>query len=458
MRLKFLLIFLLITCCMSSCQEEDKAIIIERQDYHKAIDKLTEIMVHDIFSPPVASRIYVYPNIAAYETLNQDSENYVSLTSQLNGLAPLKVNTDQDKVNLKLAALIAHFNVSKELVFSNEIMTNYRDSLYKVWEDTNPQEFEAAKSYGLEISDQIIKWMNKDGYAETRTMPEYNIYSDDPSVWQPTPPAYMKGIEPHWNKLRPFTLDSASQFKPARPPEFSMEPDSQFHKEVMSVYNVNNDIREKGDVSEEIAIARFWDCNPFVSVNKGHFMFAEKKITPGAHWIGICKIASEKIDADFAKTVYAQTKASIAIADAFISCWDEKYRSNLVRPETLINKQIDPEWLPILQTPPFPEYTSGHSVVSSASAEVLTTIFGENFKFEDSTEVPYGLPSRSFESFKSAADEAIISRFYGGIHYESAIYEGKKQGLSVGKFVDQNIRFMKSDPLEESTKISLYSK
>ncbi|MFO7745275.1 MAG: vanadium-dependent haloperoxidase [Psychroflexus sp.] len=443
MRIIILSIFLVITCCLSSCQEEDKSIIIKRQDYHNAIDKLTEIMVHDIFSPPVASRIYVYPNIAAYETLNQNSKDYQTLTSQLNGLKALKINSDENKINLNLAALIAHFNVSKELVFSKEMMISYRDSLYEVWKGTNPKEFEAAKNYGLEISEQIIKWMNKDGYIETRTMPEYNIYSDDPSVWQPTPPAYMKGIEPHWNKLRPFILDSASQFKPVRPPEFSMEPGSQFHKEVMSVYKINNDIREKGDDSEEIAIARFWDCNPFVSVNKGHFMFAEKKITPGAHWIGICKIANEKTDANFAKTVYTQTKTSIGIADAFISCWDEKYRSNLVRPETLINKQIDPEWLPILQTPPFPEYTSGHSVVSSASAEVLTTIFGDNFEFEDSTEVSYGLPTRSFKSFKSAADEAIISRLYGGIHYKSAIYEGKKQGLSVGKFVDQNIQFLK---------------
>ncbi|NEV92908.1 vanadium-dependent haloperoxidase [Psychroflexus sp. YR1-1] len=455
MRLKFLLIFLLVLCCLSSCQEEDKAIRIERQDYHEAIDKLTDIMVHDIFSPPVASRIYVYPNIAAYETLNQDSENYVSLAAQLNGLAPLKVNADKDKINLKLAALIAHFNVSKELVFSKDIMTSYRDSLYNVWEDLNPEEFETAKSYGLEISEQIITWMNKDGYSETRTMPEYNIYSEDPSVWQPTPPAYMKGIEPHWNKLRPFTLDSASQFKPARPPEFSMQPGSEFHKELMSVYNINKVIREKGNDSEEIAIARFWDCNPFVSVNKGHFMFAEKKITPGAHWIGICKIASEKIDADFSKTVYAQTKASIAIADAFISCWDEKYRSNLVRPETLINTYIDPDWLPILQTPPFPEYTSGHSVVSSASAEVLTSIFGKDFEFVDTTELPYGLPSRTFASFKSAAKEAIISRFYGGIHYESAIYEGEKQGLSVGKFVDDHLQFLKPDTLEESSKVTL---
>lgn len=453
MRFNFLLIF--IVCLLTSCQRENEAIVIQRQDYHQAIDKLTEIMVHDIFSPPVASRLYVYPNIAAYETLNQYSDDYFSLASQLNGLKPLEITSYKDNLNLNLAALIAHLNVSKELVFSKEMMTNYRDSLYNQWENSNPEEFEAAKSYGLEISDQIIKWMNEDGYSETRTMSDYNIYSEDPSVWQPTPPAYMKGIEPHWNKLRPFILDSASQFKPVRPPKFSLEPDSPFYKELISVYEINNSIREKGDESEEIAIARFWDCNPFVSVNKGHFMFAEKKITPGAHWIGICKIANDKTQADFEKAVFAQTKTSIAIADSFISCWDEKYRSNLVRPETLINEYIDPDWLPILQTPPFPEYTSGHSVVSSASAVILTSIFGRDFEFLDTTEIPYGLPSRAFESFEAAANEAIISRFYGGIHYESAIYEGKKQGLSVGEFVNQNIQFLKPKDLKQTRELSV---
>lgn len=441
-----ILLFFILIVGFYSCDKKSTPITIEREDYHNAIDKLTEVMVHDIFSPPVASRLYVYPNIAAYEALNQKSEKYQSLATQLKGLKPLKTSVKKNEMlNLNLAALIAHYEVSKELVFSKKMITSYSDSLYEIWEDKNKDEFEVAKNYGIEISNQIIEWMDKDGYKETRTMPDFNIYTDDPSRWQPTPPAYMKGIEPHWNKLRPFVLDSASQFQPIEPPKFSLEPESEFYQELMSVYNINEEIRAKGNESEEIAIARFWDCNPFVSVNKGHFMFAEKKITPGAHWIGICKIADEKTNANFSETVYAQTKTSITIADAFISCWDEKYRSNLVRPETLINEYIDPDWLPILQTPPFPEYTSGHSVVSSASAEVLTSIFGDNFEFLDTTEIPYGLPSRPFKSFEAAAKEAIVSRFYGGIHYESAIYEGEKQGDLIGKYINQNLQFLKPD-------------
>lgn len=442
MKIKLLPLLIVLFSCFFSCQQEETPIAISSEDYHTTIDKLTEVMVHDIFSPPVASRIYVYPNIAAYETLNQNNKTYNSLVNQLNGLDNLESNKAESS-NLRLSAIIAYINVAKELVFTKEKITTYRDSLYTIWENKNPKEFNNAKDYGIAISDQIITWMNSDNYSETRTMPDYNIYTKDPSQWEPTPPAYMKGIEPHWNKLRTFVLDSAEQFIPIPHPEFSLEEGSAFHNELMEVYNITNDIREKGDESEEIQIARFWDCNPFVSVNKGHFMFAEKKITPGAHWIGICKIACKQTNADFEKTVYAYTKTSIAIADAFISCWDEKYRSNLIRPETLINKYIDTEWTPVLQTPPFPEYTSGHSVVSGASSEVLTSIFSDNFAFDDTTELPYGLPMRQFKSFRLAAQEAAISRMYGSIHYRAAVEVGIDQGIKVGTLVNDKLSFLK---------------
>ena len=245
----------------------------------------------------------------------------------------------------------------------------------------------------------------------------------------------MDGIEPHWNKIRPFVIKTADQFKPVPPPPFSMEKGSPFYKELKEVYDISQQITRDGDTSEEIAIAQFWDCNPYVSVTRGHLMFATKKITPGGHWMGITKIAIKKANYDVTNTLYAYAKTSIAMADAFISCWDEKYRSNLIRPETLINDHIDDVWKPILQTPPFPEYVSGHSVVSGAAAESLTSIFGDNFAFDDDTEVPYGLPIRSFTSFRAAAQEAAISRMYGGIHYRAAVDVGLNQGTDLGKYV-----------------------
>lgn len=422
-----------------SCKKE--GIQIETNDFHFLVDKVTEVMIHDIFSPPVASRIYAYPNIAAYEVLNSENGKYQSLSHQLNDLTPFESLPKNKQTNKRLAALIAYLDVAKELVFSKEELISVRDSLYAHWKSINSTEFLAAEKFGLAVSSHIVDWMKKDNYTETRSMPNFNVHSDDPARWQPTPPAYMKAIEPHWSKIRPFVLESSSQFKPVPPPPFSMEKNSEFYKEVIDLYEITNKIREKGDASEEVAIAQFWDCNPYVSVNKGHFMFVSKKITPGAHWIGICKIATKQSASDFEKTIFAYTKTSIAIFDAFISCWDEKYRSNLIRPETLINKLIDNTWTPLLQTPPFPEYTSGHSVVSGAAAEVLTSFFGDDVAFEDTTEIPYGLPVRNFTSFRNAAKEAAISRMYGGIHYNSAIKNGLTQGISLGNFVNEKLVF-----------------
>ena len=430
---KFSILFLLIW--VASCNVKQEPIVVSAEELHSAVDKVTDIMVHDIFSPPVASRIYVYPNIAAYEIMAVNNEQYISLSGQVRALNPIPKPDAGKTINYPLAALIAHMDVSRRLIFTEEKITVFRDSLYNLWEAQNSKEFNESREFGLAVAEHIADWMDKDNYKQTRTMPKFTVNTDDPSRWQPTPPAYMDGIEPHWNKIRPFVIDSAGQFKPTPPPPFSMEEGSEFYKEVREVYDISKKITEKGDESEEIEIAQFWDCNPYVSVTRGHLMFATKKITPGAHWIGITKIASRKTNSSFDDSLYAYTKASIAMADAFISCWDEKYRSNLIRPETLINEHFDDNWKPILQTPPFPEYTSGHSVVSGAAAVALTDIFGDNFAFDDDTELRYGLPVRSFDSFNEAADEAAISRMYGGIHYRTAVEIGVKQGRDLGDFI-----------------------
>jgi hypothetical protein len=422
-----------------SCNKENKHIEITAVNLHQEIDRLSDVMVHDIFSPPVASRIFAYPNIAAYEIISLKSPQYKSLSGQLTDLKPIPKPNPEKPVNFQLAALIAHIEISKSLIFSEERIEVYRDSLYKIWKSTNEEEFEASKIYAMQVTEHIKSWINKDNYKETRTMPKFTVISDDPGRWQPTPPSYMDGIEPHWNKIRPFVLKTADQFKPIPPPEFSMVEGSQFHKELMEVYDIKQKMNKQADDSEELAIAQFWDCNPYVTVTRGHLMFATKKITPGAHWMGITKIACIKDNVDFDRAVYAYTKTSIAIADGFISSFDEKYRSNLIRPETLINKFIDDNWKPVLQTPPFPEYTSAHSVVSGAAAIALADVFGDNFSFQDDTEISYGLPIRSFNSFDEASAEAAISRMYGGIHYRSAVEVGLDQGRKLGNYVIETL-------------------
>ena len=384
MKSKFLIIALL--TLFISCKKE-KAIVVTPEEYAASIDNVTQIIIHDIFSPPVASRIYAYPNIAAYEVIAQNSTVYNSLQNQLNGLDSIPVLDKKSGVNKNVAALVAHLEVSKTLVFSEDLVEKFRDSLYKKWQLENEKEFEISKEYGLKVAERVKKWMGKDNYKQTRTLPKYSVYANQPQRWQPTPPAYMDGVEPHWSEIRTMVLDSAAQFKPIPALKYSTDKNSPFFKQVQEVYYISKMMVAKGDNSEEIKIAQFWDCNPYVTVNQGHMMFAKKKITPGGHWMGITKIACKTSKANFEKTVFAYTATSIGLFESFISCWDEKYRSNVVRPETIINQTIDEDWRPLLQTPPFPEYTSGHSVASTCSATILTSIFGNNFDYLDDTEM-----------------------------------------------------------------------
>ena len=425
-----------------SCKKE-KSIVITTDEYHAAVENVTQIMIHDIFSPPVASRIFVYPNIAAYEVVAQNSKKYVSLQKQLKGLDSIPKLDPKSGVNIELAALVAHMDVSKQLVFSEELVEHFRDSLYQKWGQENQKEFEVSKEYGLKVAERIKKWMDKDNYKQTRTLPKFSVLPNVAGRWQPTPPAYMDAIEPHWGEIRTLVLDSASQFKPIPALPFSLDKNSAFFKQVQEVYDISLKMKKLGDGCDEIKMAQFWDCNPYVSVSQGHMMFAKKKITPGAHWMGITKIACKKSKADFERTVFAYTQTSIGMFEAFISCWDEKFRSNVIRPETVINQNIDENWKPALQTPPFPEYTSGHSVVSTVSSNILTSIFGDNFAFVDDSELQFGLPNRSFKSFNEASKEAAMSRFYGGIHYRAAIENGIVQGKNISDFVVSKLKMTK---------------
>lgn len=408
----------------------------------RSIYKLTDVMVHDIFSPPAASRVYAYPSIAAYEAMAVSSPDYQSLAGQLHGLEEIPQPEEGEEYSYSLASIRAFLATARKLIFSEEMIREFEEEIYGEFKATGmPSDvYERSIAYGDAVSAHIWAWAGKDNYNETRTFPKYTIDTDEEYRWQPTPPGYMDGIEPHWNQIRTFVLDSATQYIPIRPTEYDMSENSLFYKEVMEVYEVGLELDE-----EQREIASFWDCNPYVMNTRGHLMFATKKITPGAHWMLITSIVTRQENDDFMTTSEAYARVAIALADAFISCWDEKYRSVLIRPETVINKYIDEDWKPLLQTPPFPEYTSGHSVISTAAAMTLTELYGETFNFNDTSELAYGLPARSFNSFMEASAEAAVSRLYGGIHYMPAISNGVDQGKRVGEFVNTNIKTRRED-------------
>ncbi len=424
--------FIAIACVvfLFSCKRSNPNYKAETSDasfYRSAMKEVTDIMVYDIFSPPVASRIYSRCAIAGWEALVPGDSKLKSLSGQVIDLPKMPQPEMGMEYDFHIASTKAIINTGRTLLFSEDKMNAYEAELMKKYETIGvPADvLKRSLAYGDSISAAIIKWTSKDNYKQSRTFPKFSVNTDQ-DRWKPTPPAYMDAVEPHWNKQRPLTLDSAAQFKPAPPTPYSSDKKSQFYKEAKDVM----DVVDKKDSTYE-RIASFWDCNPFIIHQQGHVMFATKKISPGGHWINIASSVSKQLNKSFEETAEALALVSIGLYDGFITCWDEKYRSNLLRPETYINEQINPDWIPLLQTPPFPEYTSGHSVVSNVSAEILTSLFGDHIAYVDSTEVEYGLFARPFTSFREAANEACISRFYGGIHYMPAIRNGADQGKKV---------------------------
>jgi PAP2 superfamily len=425
-----LLLALGLAACQSTNQDYQTA-ANNPEFLRRSVIALTDVIIHDVFSPPVAARIYTYASVAAYEAIVPAYPSYQSLAGKLNGLAPPPAPVAGEEYCFPLASTQAFLTTAQGLIFSKDKLIALEQQLHREFEAAGlpTAVFDRSVAHGRAVAAHVMAWAATDNYKQTRSYPKYTVLPDQ-EKWKPTPPGYQEAVEPNWNKIRPFAIDSAAQFTPPRPPVYSRQPNSEFYKLAQEVYRTGGAL-----TPEQEAIARFWDCNPFALNLVGHVAFATKKITPGGHWMSIAGIASRQSQAHFAQTAEAFALTALALVDGFISCWDEKYRSQVVRPETYINELIDPQWVPLLQTPPFPEYTSGHSVISAASATVLAKVFGENFSYQDTTQNRFALPPRRFTSFGQAADEASVSRLYGGIHYRPAIELGAAQGRQVGEQV-----------------------
>jgi hypothetical protein len=398
---------------------------------------LTDVIIYDIFSPPVASRIYSYPNVAAYEALVHAHPEYRSLVGQLNQLGELPQPEPGQEYHYVLASAIAYGTVARGLIFTETSLTALMDeAVAQVRADGVAQDMiDRSVAFGRALGAAVLDWCKRDNYGPSRTMTRFTVLHDREDAWLPTAPDYMDALEPNWMHIRPFTLASADEFRPPPPPPYDPRPGSEFHRDMMEVYEVSRHLTE-----DQIHIARFWDDNPAVSSHDGHMMSVSKKMTPGGHWIAITKQAARLKNLDAMATAEAYTLVSIGLADAFISCWEEKYRSLYIRPVTVIGRLVDRAWQPVLQTPAFPEYTSGHSVISSSAATVLTHLLGDDFAFTDSSEVEFGRGVRSFTSFRHASSEAAMSRLFGGIHFRPAIENGVRQGTQIGEHVVSRVK------------------
>jgi hypothetical protein len=281
-----------------------------------------------------------------------------------------------------------------------------------------------STAYGEAVADHIFAWAQGDGAAKIVNMgfPLSYVLGSKPGHWVPTNQQGLQQVPllPDWGKNRSFALPQPGTCPLASPPPYSEDKSSDFFKQAEEVYDTRKSL-----TAEQEAIARFWSDDPMLSS------------TPPGHWVAIYLKLAQQENLSGAKMAEGFARLGIAVADAFIGCWHSKFEYDLVRPVTYIRKLIDPKWEPLLITPPFPEYPSGHSVQSGAAVEVLESIFGKAHAFDDDSHVEDGIAARHFASFEDAAQEAALSRLYGGIHYRAAIADGLVQGRCIGGFAVQ---------------------
>jgi hypothetical protein len=427
--------------CKQATPEEYNAKAADPELLYNCSKHLTDVIIHDIFKPPVASRIYGYTYLATYEAMRPGFPAYQPLGGKLNGYTDAPAPEAGKEYCFSLAGIKAFTVAARNFTFSADMWDGFEKDLFKKYKDMGiPDDvYERSIAYGDQVAQHVIAYSAKDNYKQIRGF--RHTITRDPGTWVPTPPAYADACEPKWNTIRTFTLDSINQFPCPKPAKYDLAKTSPFWKLTDEVYTIGKNLTQ-----EQKDIAYFWDDNAFVTNITGHVMFASKKMTPPGHWMAIITTVSRQKQRSMIQAAEAYSLSSFAIFDAFIACWDEKYKHVRIRPETVINTNLDPEWRPFLETPAFPEYVSGHSAISAAAGQILTNLIGDNVAYTDSTEYEFGHGVRKFASFKQAYQEASISRVYGGIHFRDGVEEGTYQGEKVGQWVLQKLG-VKKEPV-----------
>lgn len=367
------------------------------------------------FSPPVASRAFGYMGVTLYEAVVPGMESYQSLVGQLNGLTELPQIDMDETYDWSVVANSALADITRKLFSASEEGKVKIEELEQALVSTSsPEVIARSEEYGRALAEAIYAWSLRDG---SQTQLEYVVRSEA-GAWQPTAPKFVDALLPNWGNNRPFVLAAGDECEITPALAYSEDKSSAFYKEGLEVYEVSQSLTD-----EQREIALFWSDDP------------GKTATPPGHWVSILTqlVKEQQLTLDRAAEAYA--RLGIAVADSFIGCWNAKYDYNLLRPITYIQTVIDASWQPLLNTPPFPEYPSGHSVQSGAAAVVLTELFGDNVAFTDHTHDTHDLQARSFASFNEAAEEAAVSRLYGGIHFRAAVENGLEQGRCIGEKV-----------------------
>ena len=368
------------------------------------------------FTPPVASRLLAYFGVTLYESLLPGMGGYRTLTELLSGFPTLPM-TPRSGLHWPTVANHALGTIVSALLPAASIGRGVVDALVDEIDQGHsipgPLRRRSIER-GVDVAEAVRGWAAHDGGHEGHlsNFPAGYQTPTGPGLWQPTPPGLQAvPLQPFWGDNRPFA-DKSCAVPP--PPSYSNRPGSDFFAHAAEVYDTSLTL-----TPEQKAIAVFWADDPGT-------------LTPPGHSVSMLRQILEAEHSSLETAAEAYLRVGCALADAFIQCWKTKYQWNVLRPVTFIRANIDPGWSSLVTTPPFPEYSSGHSTQSAAWAEVMTVMFGDGYHFTDHAHDELGLPPRSFTSFSHAAEEAAVSRLFGGIHYRFGNENGLDAGICIG--------------------------
>lgn len=383
-------------------------------------------------SPPVAARTLAYLGLGLYESIVAGMPGKRSLAGQLVELESLPPAQPDEVLhwptvaNATLAALTKMLlpNAPPDWVARidalERLMPVAQAADFSPVERT-PEVIIRSETHGRLVAMALMTWARTDGGHDPigprrQRLDAAYLVPSGPGAWVPTPPRFAKPLLPNWGTNRPFMPKSVTGCVPPGPPRYDEAPGSAFQKEVDEVHRISRTPTE-----EQRRIALYWADDPL------------KTPTPAGHWAWILTDLLRDRKADLPSAAEQYLRIGIAMSDAFVAGWKVKYEVNLLRPVTSIQLGTDSNWLPpLMETPPFPEYPSGHSVQSGAAAAVLEGAYGRNTPFEDRAHNDRGWGPQRFPSFAAASEQAGISRLYAGIHFRSAIEHGTAMGRCIG--------------------------
>ncbi len=374
---------------------------------------------------PGASRVYAYAGVTLYEAVVPGIPGDLDLASQLKGMPTIPAPDSSAVYDWPTVASAALQTVADSLFTkdsSHKATAALRDKQAADRQAVvGADVVKRSLAQGTLVGQAIATWAAQDGAAEARAKAKtYVLPTGDQWDYVVTTPGAVP-IGPYWGTLRPFGLEKSDACNVPLNVELSSDPNSTMYAQAMEVKTTGDHLTD-----EQKSIANWWLDTPGLTG------------APSGHWVSIGNQLVGKLHLKLDRAAEMYAMLGMALGDAFISCWQTKYTRPILRPITYINRYIDPNWKSFIASPPFPTYDSGHSAASAAAAEVLTSLFGA-VAFTDSTHVKDGQSARSFTSFWAAANEAAISRLYGGIHFRVDIENGLTQGRCVGQHLLTNV-------------------